>query len=69
MDLNTINQGPVVQSIISLTSSIRGQHIKHVMTLLPITLLFFVEKMRVPFAMQKLLRFFNKKWHISDINI
>ena len=50
MDLNTIHQGPVVQSIISLTSSLRGQHIKHFTTLLPITLLFFVEKNEISFC-------------------
>ena len=39
------NQGPVVQSIVSLTSSLRGQLIKCFKTLLPNTLIFFVEKM------------------------
>ena len=37
-------QGPAVQSIISLTSSLRGQLIKSYMTLLPNTMIFFVEK-------------------------
>ena len=53
--------GPVVQSIISLTSSLRGQLVKCFMTLLPNTLLFFVEKMREAFALQKLLTFFQQK--------
>ena len=53
-----INKGQVVQSIFSLTSWLRGQLIKSFMTLLPYTLIFFVEKMRVAFAMQKLLTFF-----------
>ena len=33
-------------------------------------MIFFVEKMRGAFALQKLLTFFKKKyWHISDINV
>ena len=51
-------QGPVVQSIVSLTSSLRGQLLKVFMTLLPNPLIFFVEKMREAFALQKLLTFF-----------
>ena len=50
--------GPVVQSIVSLTSSLRGQLVKCFKTLLPNTLIFFVEKMREAFAL-----------HISDISI
>ena len=50
--------GPVVQSIVSLTSSLRGQLVKCFMTLLPNTLKFFVEKMREAFALQKLLTVF-----------
>ena len=38
--------GPVVQSILSLTSSLRGQLVTCFMTLKPNTLIFFVEKMR-----------------------
>ena len=57
--------GPVVQSIVSLTSSLRGQLVKCFVkcfaTLLPNTLKFFVEKMREAFAMQKLLTFFQQK--------
>ena len=41
-----INQGPVVQSIVSLTSSLRGQLLKCFSTLKPNTLKFFVEKIR-----------------------
>ena len=48
----------VVQSIISLTSSLRGQLVKCLTTLYPTTLIFFVEKMREAFALQKLLTFF-----------
>ena len=57
----TISQGPVVQSIVSLTSSLRGQLVKCFKTLKPNTLIFFVEKMREAFALQKLLTFFQKK--------
>ena len=51
--------GPVVQSIISLTSSLRGQLC--FTTLYPNTLIFFVEKIREAFAWQKLLTFFHQK--------
>ena len=53
--------GPVVQSIVSLTSMLRGQLIKCFRTLSPNTLKFFVEKMREAFALQKLLTFFQQK--------
>ena len=61
-------QSPVVQSIVSWTSSLRGQLVKCFMTLLPNTMIFFVEKMGEAFAL-KLLTFFQQKyWHILDIN-
>ena len=41
--------GPVVQSILSLTNSLRGQLVKCFTTLLLNTLIFFVEKMREAF--------------------
>ena len=64
------DQGPVVQSIVSLTSSLRGQLVKCFTALLPKTLIFFVKKMREAFALQKLLIFFQQKyWHILDINV
>ena len=44
-----------------LTSSLRGQLIKGFTTLLLYTLIFFVEKMRDAFAMQKLLKIFPQK--------
>ena len=55
-------QGPVVQSIVtcSLTSSLRGQLVKYFTTLLLNTLIFFVEKMREAFALQKLLTLFQQ---------
>ena len=42
-------QGPVVKSILSLTSSLKGQLVKLFTTLLPNTLIVFVEKMRIAF--------------------
>ena len=54
-------QGQVVQSMVSLTSSLRGQLVKCCMTFLPNILIFFVEKMIEAFAQQKLLTFFQKK--------
>ena len=60
-------QGPVVQSIVSLTSSLRGQLIKCFMTFSPNILIFFVEKMIEAFALS---HFFKKKyWHVLDINV
>ena len=53
--------GPVVKSIVSLMSSLRGQLIKCFTTLSPKTLKFFVDKMREAVALQKLLRFFQQK--------
>ena len=50
------NLGPVVQSIVSLTSSLRGQLVKYFTILLLNTLIFFVEKKREAFALQKLLK-------------
>ena len=55
--------GPVVQSIISLTSLLRGQLVKCFMTLLPNRQIFFVEKMREAFAFlqcKSFSYFFNK---------
>ena len=52
-------QDPVVQSIVSLMGSLRGQLVKCFMTLLPYTLKFFVEKMREAFAL--LLTFLQQK--------
>ena len=60
--MSTTDQGPVVQSIVSLTSLLRGQLVKCFMTLSPNTLIFFVEKMREAFAHCKSFsHFFNKK--------
>ena len=54
------NLGPDVQSIVSLTSSLRGQ----LLSVLPLynrIQIFFVEKIREAFALQKLLTFFQQK--------
>ena len=48
-------QDPVVQSIVSLTSSLRGQLIKCFTTFQPNTLNFFVEKSARSFFRQKIL--------------
>ena len=50
-----IVMGPVVQSIVSLTSSLRGQLVKCFTTFIPNTLIIFVNKL------QKLLTFFSTK--------
>ena len=51
----------VVQSIVSLTSSFRGQLLKCLTTLYQIHLYFLLKKMREAFALQKLLTFFQQK--------
>ena len=56
-----ISLGPVVQSIISIMRSLRGQLVKCFMTLKPNTLIFFVEKLRETFALQKLHTIFQQK--------
>ena len=58
-------QGPVVRSVVSLTSSLRGQH-KCFKALLN-SLIIFVEKNERSFAMQKLLTFFNQNSDIFQI--
>ena len=60
-------QGPVVQSIVSLASSLRGQLVQCFTTLQPNTLIFFVEKMREAFALQKLLTCFQQKYWLIDL--
>ena len=56
-----VNLGLVVQSIASLTNSLRGHLVKCFTTSLPNTMIFFVEKMKDAFALQKLLTFFSTK--------
>ena len=53
--------GPGVQSIVSLTSLFRGQLVKCFTTLLPNTLIFFVEKVREAFAIAKASHIFSTK--------
>ena len=58
---NITDLGPVVQSIVSLTSSLRRELVKYMLTTLSNPLLFFVEKMWESFAMQKILTFSQQK--------
>ena len=57
----TIILGPVVQSIVSLTSSLRVISLIVLADSIHNILIFFAEKMGVAFAMQKLLTFFQQK--------
>ena len=54
--------GPVVQSILSLTKSLVNDSFSLLVRLKSSVLIFFAEKMRGAFALQKLLTFFGKKW-------
>ena len=54
-------QSPVVQSIVTLMSFLRGQLVKCSATLHPNTLIFSIVKMREAFALQKLLTFLQQK--------
>ena len=56
-----IMQGPVVQSIVSLTSSLRVISLTILADSIYNILIFFAEKMWVAFALQKLLTFFQHK--------
>ena len=62
---------PVVQSIVSLTSSLRGQLVKCFTTLLPNTVIFFVENIGKAFAPSKASHIFSKQkyWRILEINL
>ena len=53
--------GPVVQSIVSLTSSLRVISLTVLADSIYNILIFFAEKMWVAFALQKLLTFFQQK--------
>ena len=53
--------GPVVQSIVSLTSLLRVISLTVLMDSIHNILIFFAEKMLVAFALQKLLTFFQQK--------
>ena len=54
-------QGPVVQSVVSLTSSLRVISLTILADSIYNILIFFAEKMWVAFALQKLLTFFQQK--------
>ena len=56
-----VNQGPVVQSIISLTSSLRVISLTLLADSIYNILIFFAAKMWVAFALQKLLTFLQQK--------
>ena len=55
------NLGPVVQSVVSLTSSLRVISLTVLTDSIYNILIFFAEKMWVAFALQKLLTFFQQK--------
>ena len=57
----TGDQGPVVQSVVSLTSSLRVISLTVLADSIYNILIFFAEKMWVAFALQKLLTFFQQK--------
>ena len=57
----SINLGPVVQSVVSLTSSLRAISLTILADSIYNFLKFFAEKMWVAFALQKLLTFFQQK--------
>ena len=54
-------QGPVVQRVVSLTSSLRVISLTVLADSIYNILIFFAEKMWVAFALQKLLTFFQQK--------
>ena len=61
-DMNIDNiLGPVVQSVVSLTSSLRVISLTVLADSIYNILIFFAEKMWVAFALQKLLTFFSAK--------
>ena len=60
-DGHTDIQGPVVQSVVSLTSSLRVISLTVLADSIHNILIFFAEKMWVAFALQKLLTFFQQK--------
>ena len=55
------DQGQVVQSVVSLTSSLRVISLTVLADSIYNILIFFAEKMWVAFALQKLLTFFQQK--------
>ena len=58
---NIESQGPVVQSVVSFTSSLRVISLTVLADSIHNILIYFAEKMWVAFALQKLLTFFQQK--------
>ena len=58
--LDSEGQGPIVQSVVSLTSSLRVISLTVLVDSIHNILIFFAEKMWVAFALQKLLTFFQQ---------
>ena len=61
LEISTSNLGPVVQSVVSLTNSLRVISFTILADSIYNILIFFAEKMWVAFALQKLLIFFQQK--------
>ena len=61
VELKKKYQGPVVQSVVSLTSSLRAISLTVLADSIYNILKFFAEKMWVAYALQKLLTFFQQK--------
>ena len=66
---NVIILGPVVQSVVSLTSSLRVISLTVLADSIYNILIFFAGKMWVAFALQKLLTFFSKKFQYICISL
>ena len=58
--INPVDQGPVVQSVVSLMSSLRVISLTVLADSIYNILIFFAGKMWVTFALQKLLTFFQQ---------
>ena len=68
--IQELNLGPVVQSIVSLTSSLRGQLVECFTTLYQLHWYFLLKKWEKLLHCKNFSHFFNNKyWHIWDINV
>ena len=68
--LNDIDLGPVVQTMVSVTISLRGQLVKCFTTLLPNIHIFLLRKLEKLLHCKSFSHFFNKKfWQFSVISI
>ena len=63
------DQGPVVQSVVSLTSLLRVISLTVLADSIHNILIFFAEKMWVAFALQKLLTFFQQKFQYICVSL